>query len=102
MATIVQAIRLALHYGETHLGVTDVFGEDVVPPLEESGGCTGFWLVDRERGKRISVMVWESEEAAQEAFARIGERVSARIAAHPDFERPKPVSVERFEIYAQV
>ena len=28
MATIAQAIRLALHYGETHLGVTDVFGED--------------------------------------------------------------------------
>jgi 2-oxoisovalerate dehydrogenase E1 component beta subunit len=33
VATIVQAIRLALHYGETHLGVTDVFGEDVGPPL---------------------------------------------------------------------
>lgn len=33
MATLVQAIRLALHYGETHLGVTDVFGEDVGPPL---------------------------------------------------------------------
>ena len=33
MATIVQAVRLALHYGETHLGVTDVFGEDVGPPL---------------------------------------------------------------------
>src|SRR3954451_9707815 len=38
MATIVQAIRLALHYGETHLGVTDVFGEDVGPPL--GGGFT--------------------------------------------------------------
>ncbi len=33
MATMVQAIRLALHYGETHLGVTDIFGEDVGPPL---------------------------------------------------------------------
>src|SRR6202166_163885 len=33
MATLVQAVRLALHYGETHLGVTDVFGEDVGPPL---------------------------------------------------------------------
>jgi 2-oxoisovalerate dehydrogenase E1 component subunit beta len=33
MATLVQAIRLALHYGEDHLGVTDVFGEDVGPPL---------------------------------------------------------------------
>jgi 2-oxoisovalerate dehydrogenase E1 component beta subunit len=33
MATLVQSIRLALHYGEEHLGVTDVFGEDVGPPL---------------------------------------------------------------------
>src|SRR5439155_743398 len=33
MATMVQAVRLALHYGEENLGVTDVFGEDVGPPL---------------------------------------------------------------------
>jgi 2-oxoisovalerate dehydrogenase E1 component beta subunit len=33
MATLVQAVRMALHYGEKHLGVTDVFGEDVGPPL---------------------------------------------------------------------
>jgi 2-oxoisovalerate dehydrogenase E1 component beta subunit len=33
MATMIQAIRMALHYGEKHLGVTDIFGEDVGPPL---------------------------------------------------------------------
>src|SRR5256886_8042871 len=33
MPTLVQAVRLALHYGEEHLGVTDVFGEDVGVPL---------------------------------------------------------------------
>src|ERR1700745_1400389 len=33
MATMVQAVRLALHYAEENLGVTDVFGEDVGPPL---------------------------------------------------------------------
>lgn len=33
MATLVQAVRLALHYGEEYLGVTDIFGEDVGPPL---------------------------------------------------------------------
>lgn len=33
MATMAQAIRMALHYGETHLGVKDIFGEDVGPPL---------------------------------------------------------------------
>ncbi|MFN7685825.1 MAG: alpha-ketoacid dehydrogenase subunit beta [Oligoflexia bacterium] len=33
MATMVQAIRMALHYGEENLGVNDIFGEDVGPPL---------------------------------------------------------------------
>ena len=33
MATMVQAIRMALHVGEQRLGVTDIFGEDVGPPL---------------------------------------------------------------------
>ena len=33
MANMAQAIRMALHYAEEHLGVTDVFGEDVGPPL---------------------------------------------------------------------
>ena len=33
MANIAQAIRLALHVGESRLGVTDIFGEDVGPPL---------------------------------------------------------------------
>jgi 2-oxoisovalerate dehydrogenase E1 component beta subunit len=30
---MIQAIRMALHVGETRLGVTDIFGEDVGPPL---------------------------------------------------------------------
>lgn len=33
MATVAQAIRMALHYGEKNLGLTNVFGEDVGPPL---------------------------------------------------------------------
>lgn len=33
MATLAQAIRMALHYGEEHLGLTNIFGEDVGPPL---------------------------------------------------------------------
>ena len=33
MATMAQAIRMALHYAETYLGVTDIFGEDVGAPL---------------------------------------------------------------------
>ena len=33
MATMVQAIRMALHVAEERHGVTDIFGEDVGPPL---------------------------------------------------------------------
>lgn len=40
MANIAQAIRLALHVGETRLGVTEIFGEDVGPPLGGVFTCT--------------------------------------------------------------
>lgn len=33
MSNMAQAIRMALHYGEKNLGVKDIFGEDVGPPL---------------------------------------------------------------------
>lgn len=33
MANMAQAIRMALHYGEENLGIKDIFGEDVGPPL---------------------------------------------------------------------
>lgn len=33
MSNMAQAIRMALHYGETHLKVKDVFGQDVGAPL---------------------------------------------------------------------
>jgi 2-oxoisovalerate dehydrogenase E1 component beta subunit len=33
MANMAQAIRMALHYGEKNLGLSEVFGEDVGPPL---------------------------------------------------------------------
>ncbi len=33
MATMVQGIRMALHYGEERLGLKDILGEDVGPPL---------------------------------------------------------------------
>ena len=39
MSTMIQAIRMALHVGETKLGVTDIFCEDVGPPL--GGAFTG-------------------------------------------------------------
>ncbi|RKH61162.1 alpha-ketoacid dehydrogenase subunit beta [Corallococcus aberystwythensis] len=40
MANMAQAIRMALHYAEENLGVTDIFGEDVGAPLGGVFTCT--------------------------------------------------------------
>ncbi len=40
MANMAQAIRMALHFAETHLGVTEIFGEDVGPPQGGVFTCT--------------------------------------------------------------
>ncbi len=72
--------------------------EEVVPSLEGAAGLQALWLVDRERGKRISVLVWESDEAAEVAMAKVRER----FAQDPNRVRPTPASVEQFEVYARV
>ena len=40
MANMAQAIRMALHFAEDNLGVTDIFGEDVGAPLGGVFTCT--------------------------------------------------------------
>src|SRR5438105_6285928 len=45
--------------------------EEVVPAIRGAKGLVaGYWLVDRERGQRLSIMAWESAEAMSAAMRR--------------------------------
>ena len=72
--------------------------DEVIPALQQCGGVTAWWLVDKEAGCRVTVMVWESDEQYQAGMARIGEL----RAQHPDRNRPAPTSVQRLEVYGSV
>jgi len=71
--------------------------DEVVPVIQGTDGVSGLWLVDREAGRRLSVMVADSEEQFQAAMAKI----TAAREADPDRHRPAPSSVSRFQIYGR-
>jgi heme-degrading monooxygenase HmoA len=48
--------------------------KEVLPALKDADGLTGFWLVDRDSGRRLTVMVWDSEGAAAAGMAAIEAR----------------------------
>ena len=72
--------------------------DEVIPALAETGGLHGWWLVDRDHGRRVTVLVCDSQEQFDAGMARVQEF----RAKDPDRHRPAPSSVARFEVYGSV
>ena len=69
--------------------------DEVLPAFQHTDGVQGWWLVDREAGRRVSLLICDGEEQLQSALARVAQ---AR-AADPDRNRPAPSTTQRFEVY---
>ena len=69
--------------------------DEVIAPLTAAPGVSGWWLVDHELGRRMTVLICEDDDHLQAGMAL----VAAERAKNPQRHRPAPTSVARFEIY---
>jgi len=80
---------------ENDAGIAHVIDE-VVPAAQSTTGVRAFWLVSRDRTRRMTILVWPDEAAQEAVFAQVRERTEQT----PDRQRPRPVSVEEWDVYA--
>lgn len=78
--------------------------EEVVPSIQGAEGLVAaYWAIDRQNGKRVSIMLWQSPEAAGAAMPSVVDAIKRRREdAGRATPQASPTSVERFEVIAQV
>ena len=77
--------------------------EEVIPSVGAVDGLVAaYWLVNPTGGKRLSLMLWDSDEAQAAAMPGIMQGVgSRRSAAGKTTPANAPTSVERFDVVGQ-
>ena len=80
--------------------------EEVVPSIRGATGLrAGYWLVDREAGKRLSVTVWEDGDAAAAAWPEVSAAIALGVAetayARGLARQPRPADLRAY-IQAQM
>jgi hypothetical protein len=76
-------------------GISHV-ADEVVPAMKQVEGIHGYWLADRNTGRRLTILVADSQEAFDASMVK----VAAAREADPDRHRPTPCSVSRFDAYS--
>jgi hypothetical protein len=77
--------------------------EDVLPALREANGLrAAYWLINRERGRRLALLFWESDELSIQEMPKLLDQINKnrRRAGKLGPQNP-PVRVERYEVFAQ-
>ena len=78
--------------------------EEVVPSIRGATGLrAAYWLVERDAGKRLSLTVWESGDAAAAAMPDVMAAIK-RLREEAGRTEPQrsPDHTERFEVFAEV
>ena len=88
----------ALQEGERHVR------EEVVPSIQGAEGLlAAYWGIDHKEGKRVSIMLWESPEAAGAAMPSVIDAIKRRRTdAGRDTPQASLTSTERFEVIAHL
>jgi hypothetical protein len=78
--------------------------EEVVPSIQGAEGLVAaYWAIERQDGKRVSIMVWQSAEAAQAAMPSVVDAIKQRREdAGRATPQASPTSVQRFDVIAHV